>query len=41
MRDKVAGLDFELAYGQGHMLQFTANDRVTELIKRMAAKAFA
>jgi pimeloyl-ACP methyl ester carboxylesterase len=41
MRDKVAGLDFELADGQGHMLQFTANDRVTELIKRMAAKAFA
>jgi pimeloyl-ACP methyl ester carboxylesterase len=41
MRDKVAGLDFDLAEGQGHMLQFMARERVAELIKRIAAKAFA
>jgi pimeloyl-ACP methyl ester carboxylesterase len=41
MRDKIAGLDFELADGQGHMLQFMAKERVTEIINRIAAKAFA
>jgi pimeloyl-ACP methyl ester carboxylesterase len=41
MRDKVAGLDLDLAEGQGHMLPFTAKERVAELIRRIAAKAFA
>jgi hypothetical protein len=41
MRDKVAGLDFDLADGQGHMLQFMARERVAEMIRRVAAKAFA
>jgi pimeloyl-ACP methyl ester carboxylesterase len=41
MRDKIAGLDFDLVEGQGHMLQFTASERVAGLIKRAAAKAFA
>lgn len=41
MRGKVAGLDFELVEGQGHMLQFTARERVAELVERVAAKAFA
>lgn len=41
MRDKVAGLDFDLAEGQGHMLPFMAKERTAELIKRIAAKAFA
>lgn len=41
MREKIAGLDFELAEGQGHMLQFMAGERVAEMIKRIAAKAFA
>ncbi len=41
MRDKVARLDFVLIEGQGHMLQFTAKERVAEMIKRIAARAFA
>jgi pimeloyl-ACP methyl ester carboxylesterase len=41
MKGKIAGLDFDLAEGQGHMLPFTAKERVAELIKRIAAKAFA
>lgn len=41
MREKIAGLDFDLAEGQGHMLQFMAGDRVAAMIKRIAAKAFA
>lgn len=41
MRDKIAGLDFDLVEGQGHMLPFTASERVAGLIKRVAAKAFA
>jgi len=40
MREKIAGLDFDLAEGQGHMLQFMAGERVAEMIKRVAAKAF-
>lgn len=40
MKDKVAGLDFELAEGLGHMLPFMAKERVAEMIKRIAAKAF-
>jgi pimeloyl-ACP methyl ester carboxylesterase len=41
MQAKIAGLDFELADGQGHMLQFMARERVADLIGRIAAKAFA
>lgn len=41
MRDRIAGLDFELIEGQGHMLQFMASERVAAMIKRVAAKAFA
>jgi len=41
MRDKIAGLDFELVDGLGHMLQFMARERVAEVIKRIAARAFA
>ena len=41
MRGKIANLDFELVEGHGHMLQFTAGERVAELIARIAAKAFA
>jgi pimeloyl-ACP methyl ester carboxylesterase len=40
MRDKIAGLDFDLVEGQGHMLQFASDERVATLIKRVAAKAF-
>jgi pimeloyl-ACP methyl ester carboxylesterase len=40
MRDKVAGLDFELIEGQGHMLQFMARQQVADLIRRVASKAF-
>lgn len=40
MRDKIAGLDFELLEGQGHMLQFTATEKVADLIARVAARAF-
>ena len=39
MRDKIAGLDFALLEGQGHMLQFMAKERVAEAIERTAAKA--
>jgi pimeloyl-ACP methyl ester carboxylesterase len=41
MREKIAGLDFDLADGQGHMLQFMARERVAEMIERIAARAFA
>ena len=41
MREKIAGLDFELVDGQGHMLQFMARERVAEMIERIAARAFA
>ena len=41
MREKIAGLDFDLAEGHGHMLQFMAGERVAAMIKRIAAKAFA
>ena len=41
MREKIAGLDFVLADGQGHMLQFMARERVAEMIERIAARAFA
>jgi pimeloyl-ACP methyl ester carboxylesterase len=41
MRDKIAGLDFDLVEGHGHMLQFMASERVAEIIRRTAAKAFA
>lgn len=41
MQDRIAGLDFELLEGQGHMLQFTAAEHVAELVKRTAARAFA
>jgi pimeloyl-ACP methyl ester carboxylesterase len=40
LRDKIAGLDFELAEGQGHMLQFMAGERVAALIRRTAARTF-
>ena len=40
MRDRIAGLDFELVDGQGHMLQFMARENVAEVIKRIAARAF-
>ncbi len=40
MRDKVAGLDFELLEGQGHMLQFMAGDAVAGMIRRTAERAF-
>jgi pimeloyl-ACP methyl ester carboxylesterase len=40
MKDKIAGLDFELAEGQGHMLPFMAKERVAGMIERIAAKAF-
>ena len=41
MPGRIAGLDFELLDGQGHMLQFTAVERVAETVKRTAARAFA
>lgn len=41
MRDKIAALDFELADGSGHMLQFVVKESVADVIKRTAAKAFA
>jgi len=41
MKDKIAGLDLELADGIGHMVQFAATDQVVAFIRRMAAKAFA
>jgi pimeloyl-ACP methyl ester carboxylesterase len=41
MRDRIAALDFELAEGQGHMLQFTASERVAEMVERTASRAFA
>jgi len=41
MRDKITGLDFDLVEGHGHMLQFMASERVADVIKRTAAKAFA
>ena len=40
MREKIEGLDFELLDGQGHMLQFMAGEKVAEVIKRIAARAF-
>ncbi|MEW9838717.1 alpha/beta fold hydrolase [Mesorhizobium marinum] len=40
LRDQMPGLDFELVEGQGHMLQFTAAERVAALIERTAARAF-
>lgn len=40
MRDRIAGLDFELLEGQGHMLQFMAKDAVADMIRRTAARAF-
>ena len=41
MRDKIAGLDFELVEGQGHMLQFTDSGSVARMIERVAAQALA
>lgn len=41
MREKIDGLDFDLVDGQGHMLQFTAGERVADTIRRTAARAFA
>jgi len=41
MRDKIAGLDFELIEGQGHMLQFMASDQVIGMIRRTEEKAIA
>jgi pimeloyl-ACP methyl ester carboxylesterase len=41
MRDRIAGLDFELVEGQGHMLQFVDGERVARMIERVAARAFA
>jgi pimeloyl-ACP methyl ester carboxylesterase len=41
MREKIGGLDFELLDGHGHMLQFMASESVAEVIKRIAARAFA
>lgn len=40
MRDKIAGLDFVLLDGHGHMLQFMAKGEVADLVKRTAQKAF-
>lgn len=40
MQDKIAGLDFDLAEGHGHMLQFMASERVADMIRRTAARAF-
>lgn len=40
MRGRIAGLDFELLEGQGHMLPFMARDEVAALIRRTAQRAF-
>jgi len=40
LKDWIGGLEFELAEGQGHMLPFTAKERVAEMIKRIAPRAF-
>lgn len=40
MKDKIAGLDLDLAEGIGHMPQFVATDQVEAFIRRMAGKAF-
>jgi pimeloyl-ACP methyl ester carboxylesterase len=41
MSARIAGLDFELLDGMGHMLQFVAPDRTLAFIERVAARAFA
>lgn len=41
MRDIIPALDFEVLDGQGHMLQFTASERVVDLIRRTAERAFS
>ncbi len=41
MKDKIAGLDFELAEGQGHMLPFMARDKVKAMILRTLQRADA
>lgn len=41
MQGKIAGLDFEVADGLGHMPQFAEPERIIAFIERIAARAFS
>lgn len=41
MKDKIAGLDLEIAEGIGHMPQYAATQQVISFIRRIAERAFS
>lgn len=40
LKDRIAGLELELADGLGHMVQYGATERTAAFIRRIAARAF-